>query len=77
MRPYLYIVCALLVATGAAAQSASRLFGAEEQPLPANIPTALGSYASGCLAGGSRLPETAPGWKAMRLSRNRNWGTRR
>ncbi|HET7408719.1 MAG TPA: penicillin-insensitive murein endopeptidase [Paracoccaceae bacterium] len=74
MRPYLWFLCAFLVATGAAAQSASRLFGAEEQPLPADDPAALGSYARGCLAGGAPLPETAPGWQAMRLSRNRNWG---
>src|SRR3546814_450245 len=74
MRAYLFIICALLAATGAAAQSASRIFGAENQPLPLDDPAALGGYASDCLAGGARLPETAPGWQAMRLSRNRNWG---
>ncbi|MEM7546965.1 MAG: penicillin-insensitive murein endopeptidase [Pseudomonadota bacterium] len=41
----------------------------------ASLPTAPhGSYAKGCLAGGQRLAETGPGWQAMRLSRNRNWG---
>ena len=74
MRAYLVLLCALLAATGAAAQPASQLFGAEEQPLPSPAPAALGSYARGCLAGGAVLPETAPGWQAMRLSRNRNWG---
>ena len=37
-------------------------------------PQSFGSYAKGCLAGGSALPETGPTWQAMRLSRNRNWG---
>jgi penicillin-insensitive murein endopeptidase len=35
----------------------------------------IGSYARGCLAGAVQLPETGPNWQAMRLSRNRNWGT--
>ena len=34
----------------------------------------LGGYAAGCLAGAERLAESGPGWQAMRLSRNRNWG---
>src|SRR5690606_36092461 len=45
-----------------------------------NVPTAgkgiaLGSYAKGCLSGAVQLPETGPTWQAMRLSRNRNWGS--
>ncbi|MEM8596372.1 MAG: penicillin-insensitive murein endopeptidase, partial [Pseudomonadota bacterium] len=40
----------------------------------AQAPAPIGSYAKGCLAGGIALAETAPGWQAMRLSRNRNWG---
>ncbi len=34
----------------------------------------IGGYAAGCLAGAAQLPESGPGWQAMRLSRNRNWG---
>ena len=37
-------------------------------------PTAIGSYAKGCLAGGAALPVDGPAWQAMRLSRNRIWG---
>jgi penicillin-insensitive murein endopeptidase len=39
----------------------------------AQAPSAFGSYARGCLAGGEELPETGATWQAMRLSRNRNW----
>jgi penicillin-insensitive murein endopeptidase len=35
----------------------------------------IGSYARGCLAGAVQLPESGPTWQAMRLSRNRHWGT--
>ena len=56
-----------------AAEPAKYLFGA--RAAPADMPAApVGSYAKGCLAGGVELPETGPGWQAMRLSRNRNWG---
>jgi penicillin-insensitive murein endopeptidase len=34
----------------------------------------FGSYAKGCVSGGTQLAETGPTWQAMRLSRNRNWG---
>ena len=52
---------------------AKQLFGAKRGP-SAQAPDAFGSYAKGCLAGAVELPETGPGWQAMRLSRNRNWG---
>ncbi len=43
---------------------------------PSNQATApIGSYARGCVAGAVQLPETGPTWQAMRLSRNRHWGT--
>lgn len=43
---------------------------------PSEQPTApIGSYARGCLAGAVQLPESGPNWQAMRLSRNRHWGT--
>lgn len=42
---------------------------------PALEARAIGSYARGCLAGAVALPVDGPAWQAMRLSRNRNWGT--
>lgn len=63
----------LLAGAAGAVEPASVVFGA--QPRPSSGPAApYGSYAKGCLAGGVELPETGPGWQAMRLSRNRNWG---
>lgn len=35
---------------------------------------AIGYYTRGCLSGGQALAVDGPAWKAMRLSRNRNWG---
>ena len=54
-------------------QPAKFAFSAVDAPTNAT-PAPLGSYAAGCLAGAERLAETGPGWQAMRLSRNRNWG---
>ncbi|RME18796.1 MAG: penicillin-insensitive murein endopeptidase [Alphaproteobacteria bacterium] len=55
-------------------EPAKELFG--PVPVPsAQPPEAIGSYARGCMAGAVQLPETGPTWQAMRLSRNRNWGT--
>lgn len=39
-----------------------------------HAPEVYGGYARGCADGLVQLPETGPGWQAMRLSRNRNWG---
>ena len=55
------------------AEPAKYLFGSKNAPAEL-APAAHGEYAKGCLAGGTELPETGPGWQAMRLSRNRNWG---
>ncbi|MGR3320891.1 MAG: penicillin-insensitive murein endopeptidase [Pseudooceanicola sp.] len=52
---------------------AKQLFGAKTQGARMT-PAAFGSYAKGCAAGSVQLPETGPTWRAMRLSRNRNWG---
>lgn len=75
-----YIACiavGILSLTGLAivadAKIAKQLFSAKSTPSEL-APNAHGSYAKGCLAGAVQLPETAPGWQAMRLSRNRNWG---
>ncbi|MEM6438807.1 MAG: penicillin-insensitive murein endopeptidase [Pseudomonadota bacterium] len=62
-----------LGAPAAAAPLAITLFGAQTEG--SAQPTApLGAYAAGCIAGAVRIDETAPGWQAIRLSRNRNWG---
>ncbi|MGE0213065.1 MAG: penicillin-insensitive murein endopeptidase [Parvibaculaceae bacterium] len=52
---------------------AKELFGAVKDPAPIAA-RAIGSYARGCLAGGTALPIDGPAWQVMRLSRNRNWG---
>ena len=77
--PIAWLICGALigaafVAVPAAAEPpASELFGSHREPSRSS-PAPYGSYARGCLAGGMELPETAPGWQAMRLGRNRNWG---
>lgn len=50
------------------------LFSRMNTPLPMEA-RSIGSYAKGCLAGAVALPVDGPDWQAMRLSRNRNWGT--
>ena len=63
----------LLAAGAPVAQPAKFAFGAARGPAEgAAVP--LGRYAAGCLSGAVQLPESGPGWQAMRLSRNRNWG---
>ncbi len=59
--------------TLAAEPPAKQLFSAVAKPSE-GAAESFGSYAKGCLAGGTELPETGDGWQAMRLSRNRNWG---
>ncbi len=54
-------------------EPARHVFGAQRLP-SADSAQPHGSYAKGCLAGAVALPETGPGWQAMRLGRNRNWG---
>ncbi|MEM6420948.1 MAG: penicillin-insensitive murein endopeptidase, partial [Pseudomonadota bacterium] len=64
------IVVAVLPAQ---AEQARYLFGAKRDAA-GTAPAPIGSYAAGCLAGGTRLAESGPGWETVRLSRNRNWG---
>ncbi len=52
---------------------AKKLFGKMKSPAELS-PGAIGSYARGCLAGGAMLPISGPGYEAMKLWRNRNWG---
>lgn len=56
-----------------AATPARELFGSVAAPAPLAA-SAIGSYSSGCLAGGVALPINGPAWQVMRLSRNRHWG---
>ncbi len=63
------------VLTGAAmAQPARDLFDAVHQPT-SGPQAPIGGYAKGCLAGAVQLATDGPGWQAMRLSRDRRWGT--
>ena len=64
---------AALIAPSGMAEPAKALFGARDTPAEM-APAPVGGYAAGCLAGAVELPETGPGWQAMRLTRNRNWG---
>ncbi len=52
---------------------AKKLFGKKKSPAAMSA-RSIGSYARGCLAGGRMLPISGPGWEAMKLWRNRNWG---
>ncbi|WP_422785608.1 penicillin-insensitive murein endopeptidase [Roseibium algae] len=54
-------------------QPAKVYFGAMTGPAPLKA-RSIGSYAKGCLAGGTALPASGATWQVMRLSRNRNWG---
>ncbi len=55
------------------ATPAKELFGRKDAP--ANIAArSIGSYARGCLAGGTSIAVDGDAWQVMRLSRNRNWG---
>ena len=63
----------LSIVSAVAGEPAKFLFALQAQPTSGQAEP-YGSYAKGCLAGAVALPETGPGWQAMRLSRNRNWG---
>jgi penicillin-insensitive murein endopeptidase len=74
MRMAAAAIIAVLAAGAALAQpAASALFSARPGPAP-GAPQAVGGYARGCMIGARQLPESGPGWQAMRLSRNRTWG---
>ncbi len=64
---------AIVVAAPVQAGPAKYLFAAKRDAAE-TAPSSHGSYAKGCIGGAIALPETGPGWQAMRLSRNRNWG---
>src|SRR5262245_17957606 len=70
----LSLAAVLALASAALAQPAKELFGAVHEPT-AGAPVPVGEYARGCVAGAVQLPTDGPGWQAMRLSRDRRWGT--
>ncbi|HZH46670.1 MAG TPA: penicillin-insensitive murein endopeptidase [Roseococcus sp.] len=69
---FLSVLAALLFAWPAAAQPA-RDWAAIPGPSPGPA-RSIGGTTLGCLAGAEMLPPEGPGWQAVRLSRNRNWG---
>lgn len=65
----------LLLASPVSAERPARdLFGDVDHPTTGPA-TPVGGYAKGCIAGAVQLPADGPGWQAMRLSRDRRWGT--
>jgi len=75
--PALIIPAAFLSAATAASADETPvkyLFSSVTTPAPL-APQPVGYYARGCVAGAVALPPDGPEWQAMRLSRNRNWGT--
>ncbi len=73
MKKALFLIAFLAAPVANAEPIAKELFGAHDVP-SAQRAEPFGSYAKGCLAGATQLPESGPAWQAMRLSRNRNWG---
>ena len=69
----IFLITVPVVAGHAAEPAAKALFGAQLAPAPLE-PSAYGSYAKGCLAGGEALTWNGPNHQVMRLSRNRYWG---
>jgi penicillin-insensitive murein endopeptidase len=68
------LVASLWLVAPAFAQPARDFFGAVHQPTGGpEMP--IGGYAKGCIAGAVQLPADGPGWQAMRLSRDRRWGS--
>lgn len=68
------LIALLMSASLARAQPARDFFGAVHQP-SAGPEMVIGSYAKGCIGGAVQLPADGPGWQAMRLSRDRRWGS--
>lgn len=64
----------LLTSPGLGQQLARDLFGAVDHPT-SGVSIPVGGYAKGCIAGAVQLPADGPGWQAMRLSRDRRWGS--
>jgi len=66
------LLLAALLPHRASAQPAAAWAAAQgPAPGPARI---VGGTSLGCIQGAEALPPEGPGWQAVRLSRNRNWG---
>ena len=72
MRMLVPLVALLLAAPQAAAQDA-RAWASFATPAPGPA-EAIGAAANGCIQGAVQLAESGPGYRAVRLSRNRHWG---
>ena len=68
------LITLLALASPALAQPARDYFGSMHQP-SSGPEMVIGSYAKGCIGGAVQLPADGPGWQAMRLSRDRRWGS--
>ncbi len=68
-----FLMLLLVPAASFGEPEARQLFG-KKKDASAQASYAHGSYAKGCLAGGTEWAQTGETWQAMRLSRNRNWG---
>jgi penicillin-insensitive murein endopeptidase len=68
------LIALLLPTSLAVAQPARDYFGAVHQP-STGPEAVIGSYAKGCIGGAVQLPADGFGWQAMRLSRDRRWGS--
>lgn len=68
------VITLLMLASPGFAQPARDLFGAAHTPskTPEMV---IGGYAKGCIGGAVQLPADGPSWQAMRLSRDRRWGS--
>lgn len=72
--PLFVVASPIIASTNLVAEPvAKELFGGKKAPASLQA-RSIGSYARGCLAGGRMLPVSGPGWEAMKLWRNRNWG---
>ena len=68
------LLALLTLAAPALAEPARDIFGTFHQPT-GGPEQPIGGYAKGCIAGAVQLPADGPGWQAMRLSRDRRWGS--
>ncbi|MBX9944586.1 MAG: penicillin-insensitive murein endopeptidase [Reyranella sp.] len=69
MRLLVPLLAAMLSASVASAQEWGQVSG--PSPGPTQV---IGFYSAGCIQGAQALPTEGPGYEAIRLSRNRNWG---
>ena len=66
-------LAALLLATAGAAAQDARAWAGFTSPAPGPAES-IGAAANGCIQGAVQLGESGPGYRAVRLSRNRHWG---